>query len=119
MQSIEWQIEILILCKQKGTLFFPEDFQHTGSSEAIRKALQRLENKGSIRRVAHGIMDQTNYERSNQCIDSTIYPLLLKPKLSSNQFLIIKEPIKFAKSVISPLALAFSRAFIYSGLLST
>jgi hypothetical protein len=55
MQSIESQIERLMLSKPKGTLFFPEDFQHTGSSEAIRKALQRLENKGSIRRVAHGI----------------------------------------------------------------
>lgn len=55
MQSIEEQIERLVLDKPRGTLFFPEDFEHTGSSEAIRKALQRLENKGSIRRVAHGI----------------------------------------------------------------
>jgi len=55
MQSIEGQIGILILSKPRGTLYFPEDFQHIGSSEAIRKALQRLENKGSIRRVAHGI----------------------------------------------------------------
>lgn len=55
MQSIEEQIERLVLGKPRGTLFFPEDFEHTGSSEAIRKALQRLENKGSIRRVAHGI----------------------------------------------------------------
>ncbi|MCK9639009.1 MAG: type IV toxin-antitoxin system AbiEi family antitoxin domain-containing protein [Prolixibacteraceae bacterium] len=55
MQSIEEQIEKLVLRKQRGTLFFPEDFQHAGSSGAIRKALQRLENKGNIRRVAHGI----------------------------------------------------------------
>lgn len=55
MQSIEEQIEKFVLGKPRGTLFFPEDFQHTGSSEAIRKALQRLENKGSIRRVAQGI----------------------------------------------------------------
>jgi len=55
MQSIEDLIERLVLDKRRGTLFFPEDFEHTGSSEAIRKALQRLENKGSIRRVAHGI----------------------------------------------------------------
>lgn len=55
MQSIEEQIERLVLDKPRGTLFFPEDFEHAGSSEAIRKALQRLENKGSIRRVAHGI----------------------------------------------------------------
>jgi len=55
MQSIEEQIERLVLGKPRGTLFFPEDFEHTGSSEGIRKALQRLENKGSIRRVAHGI----------------------------------------------------------------
>lgn len=45
--------------------------------------------------------------------------LLIYRASGSNQFLIIKEPIKFAKSVISPLTLAFSRAFIYSGLLST
>ena len=55
MQSIVEQIGTLISVKPKGTLFFPDDFQHTGSSEAVRKALQRLENKGTIRRVAHGI----------------------------------------------------------------
>ncbi len=55
MQSIEEQIGKLVIGKPKGTLFFPEDFEHVGSSEAIRKALQRLENKGTIKRVAHGI----------------------------------------------------------------
>jgi len=36
----------------------------------------------------------------------------------SCQFLTIKEPIKFVKSVMSPSTLAFSGVFIYSGLLS-
>lgn len=34
---------------------FPDDFSHLGTSEAIRKALQRLREKGLIKQVAHGI----------------------------------------------------------------
>lgn len=55
MKSTEEQIVELVSSSPRGTLFFPEDFEETGSSEAVRKALQRLENKGGIRRVAHGI----------------------------------------------------------------
>lgn len=55
--------------------------------------------------------------RSNHiCQNET---LLIYSTSGSNQSLIIKEPIKFVKSVIFPSALAFSSAFIYSGLLST
>ena len=55
MQSVENKIEKAINKKRKGSLFFPEDFTVLGSSEAIRKALQRLEEKEKIKRVAQGI----------------------------------------------------------------
>lgn len=58
MQSVEQQIVAKISKRPKGTLFFPEDFQATASSEAVRKALQRLEEKEFIRRVAQGIYVQ-------------------------------------------------------------
>jgi hypothetical protein len=38
--------------------------------------------------------------------------LLISSMLGSNQFLIIKEPIKFVKSVIYSSTLAFSWAFM-------
>lgn len=55
MESIEYKVEQSIKSRTRGTLLFPEDFSEFGSSEAIRKALQRLEEKGVIRRVAQGI----------------------------------------------------------------
>lgn len=55
MESIEYLVERFIKTKPRGTLLFPEDFSRFGSSEAIRKALQRLEDKGAIIRVAQGI----------------------------------------------------------------
>ena len=54
-QSVEKQIEKSIKSKPKGSLILPDDFLNIGSSEAIRKALDRLEDKGVIIRVAHGI----------------------------------------------------------------
>lgn len=55
MQSIESQIEKSIKSKPKGSLVMPDDYLSYGSSEAIRKALDRLEDKKIIIRVAHGI----------------------------------------------------------------
>jgi len=55
MESIEKQIELLIKRRPKGTLFFPDDFSKCGSSEAVRKALERLTDKEEIVRVAQGI----------------------------------------------------------------
>jgi ribosomal protein S19E (S16A) len=55
MQSIEYKIERTLKSKPAGVLLFPDDFAGYGSSEAVRKALQRLENKGAITRVAQGI----------------------------------------------------------------
>lgn len=55
MESVERQIETSIKKRPLGSLFFPEDFLELGSSEAVRKALDRLEGKRVISRVAQGI----------------------------------------------------------------
>lgn len=55
MQKTEENIEKSIKGKPKGTLLFPEDFVKYGTSVAIRKALQRLREKGVIKQVTHGI----------------------------------------------------------------
>jgi ribosomal protein S19E (S16A) len=55
IQSVEKQVEKSIKSKPKGSLVMPDDFLTIGTSEAIRKALDRLEDKGEIIRVAHGI----------------------------------------------------------------
>jgi hypothetical protein len=55
MQNTEESIEKSIKRKPKGTLLFPEDFTMLGTSVAIRKALQRLREKGLIKSVTHGI----------------------------------------------------------------
>jgi hypothetical protein len=55
MQSIEKQIEKSIKSKPRGFLVLPDDYLAYGSSDAIRKALDRLEDKKVIIRVAHGI----------------------------------------------------------------
>ncbi len=55
MQSIEKQIERSIKSKPMGSLVLPDDYLSFGSSDAIRKALGRLEDKKVIVRVAQGI----------------------------------------------------------------
>ena len=55
MQSIERQIEKMIKSKARGSLLLPEDYLILGSSEAVRKALTRLEEKKIIIRIAQGI----------------------------------------------------------------
>lgn len=55
MLSIEKQIERSIKAKPRGTLVFPEDFSSHGSSDAVRKALDRLEDRQVLVRVAQGI----------------------------------------------------------------
>lgn len=55
MHSVEKQIERSIKSKPKGSLVIPDDYLTIGSSEAIRKSLDRLEDKKIIIRVAHGI----------------------------------------------------------------
>ena len=55
MQSVEKQIEKSIKSKPRGSLILPDDYLAYGSSDAIRKALDRLEDKKAIIRVAQGI----------------------------------------------------------------
>jgi hypothetical protein len=55
MQSIEKQIEKSIKSKQKGYLVLPDDYHSYGSSDAIRKALDRLQDRKVLVRVAQGI----------------------------------------------------------------
>jgi hypothetical protein len=55
MQSVDKKIEKSIKSKPKGSLVLPDDYLTFGSSDAIRKALDRLEDKKVIIRVAHGI----------------------------------------------------------------
>ena len=55
MQSIQKQIENSIKYKPIGTLIIPDDYSTFGSSDAIRKALDRLEDNKKIIRVAQGI----------------------------------------------------------------
>ncbi len=55
MEAIEYLISKEIQKTAQGTIFFPEDFARLGSSDGVRKALQRLEHKGILKRVAQGI----------------------------------------------------------------
>jgi hypothetical protein len=55
MLSIEKQIEKSIKSKPRGTLVIPDDYLSFDSSDAVRKALDRLEDKKVIVRVAQGI----------------------------------------------------------------
>lgn len=55
IQSIEKQIEKSIKSKPMGTLVLPSDFFQYGTSKAVQKSLERLEDKKVIVRVAQGI----------------------------------------------------------------
>lgn len=55
MQSIEDQIHKKIRTGSRGEIYFPDDFIESGSSEAVRQALVRLEKNGVLERLAHGI----------------------------------------------------------------
>jgi len=55
MQSIEKQIEKSIKSKPKGSLVLPDDYLSFGSSDAVRKALDRLQDKNVLVRMAQGI----------------------------------------------------------------
>jgi predicted transcriptional regulator of viral defense system len=55
MQSIENKIEKEIKKSKRGKIFFQDDFATFGTPGAIRLALSRIEKKGLLFRVAHGI----------------------------------------------------------------
>lgn len=54
-ESIEIQLLDRIKKAGRGVLFFTESFVSYGSTEAVKKALQRLTNSGELDRVATGI----------------------------------------------------------------
>lgn len=55
MTDTESRVGKCINSKPRGALLFPDDFNHLGTPTAIRKALQRLREKGLIKHVTHGI----------------------------------------------------------------
>ncbi|NLE90358.1 MAG: hypothetical protein GX602_05440 [Dehalococcoidales bacterium] len=59
MQSIESKIEESIQARPAGSVFVPGDFKDYGSSDAVRKALDRLQDKQCIVRISHGIYART------------------------------------------------------------
>jgi predicted transcriptional regulator of viral defense system len=54
-KSIESEIDRAISNYKRGKIFFPSSFLKFGSSTAVRKALDRLKDKGRLVRIAHGI----------------------------------------------------------------
>jgi len=63
MQSVENKIENEIKKSKRGKIFFQDDFATFGTPGAIRLALSRIEKKGLLFRVAHGIY---SYPRLNK-----------------------------------------------------
>jgi predicted transcriptional regulator of viral defense system len=61
MISLEDIILTKILGEKDGTLFFTEDFLSIGNTKAVSKALERLEKKEKLRRVARGIYKKPEY----------------------------------------------------------
>ncbi|MBR8536116.1 type IV toxin-antitoxin system AbiEi family antitoxin domain-containing protein [Carboxylicivirga sediminis] len=55
MIDTESNINRCIRSKPRGVLLFPDDFNKLGTPTAIRKALQRLREKGLIKQIAQGI----------------------------------------------------------------
>ncbi|GLR15795.1 DUF6088 family protein [Portibacter lacus] len=53
--SVENQILKSIYNHKRGKIFFPDNFNKYGSSTAVRQALNRLEDKGVLLRLARGI----------------------------------------------------------------
>lgn len=54
-QSTKEKMKQRITKKRRGEILFPEDFKDTGSPEAVRLALHRLEKEGFVKRIAQGI----------------------------------------------------------------
>jgi predicted transcriptional regulator of viral defense system len=63
MQSIENKIETKIKKSKRGKIFFQDDFAIFGTPGATRLALSRIQKKGLLVRVAHGIY---SYPRINK-----------------------------------------------------
>jgi hypothetical protein len=61
MDSAENKILMRFREEEEGTLFFTEDFVSIGNAKSVSKALERLEEKGEIRRVARGIYKKPQF----------------------------------------------------------
>jgi len=89
MQSVENKIEENIKRQRRGNLLFARDFALLGSSEAVFKALQRLQKSGFIMRVAHGIyyypkINRNKYIKSkylSPSIDEIAYGIAKRDKI--------------------------------------
>ncbi|OGH57897.1 MAG: hypothetical protein A3G34_10960 [Candidatus Lindowbacteria bacterium RIFCSPLOWO2_12_FULL_62_27] len=57
MRSVESKMTGRICENDRGWCFTPKSFFGLGSSQAIRITLHRLEKRGTIRRLAHGLYD--------------------------------------------------------------
>ena len=54
-ESVEKTVDKTISNHKRGKIFFPSNFSEFGSSSAVRQALNRLEDKGRLVRLAKGI----------------------------------------------------------------
>jgi len=71
MQSIDNKLVSRIYGLQRGWAFSKNDFLDLGGDDAIRKALSRLEAKGTIRRVLRGLYD---YPKISTLLNEPIGP---------------------------------------------
>lgn len=55
MQSIHQQVLDIIQNLKRGSIFFPEEFDHLGSNDSVRKALSRICKEGTIIRISRGV----------------------------------------------------------------
>ena len=71
VQSIENKLVARIYGRGRGWVFSKNDFLDLGRDAAIRKALSRLEAKGTIRRILLGVYD---YPRISTLLDERMGP---------------------------------------------
>lgn len=71
MQCINNKMVSRIYGHQRGWAFSKNDFLELGGDDAIRKALSRLEAKGTIRRVLRGLYD---YPRFSMILNESMGP---------------------------------------------
>lgn len=62
MEKVHSYIESQIKRRKQGELIFPTDFRGAGTDVAIKKALSRLTQKGTLKRLAHGIYYIPNHD---------------------------------------------------------
>ena len=74
MQSVESKIEIEIKKSKRGKIFFQDDFATFGTPGAVRLALSRIEKKGLLVRVVHGIYSYPRINRIKWIEDKYILP---------------------------------------------